>query len=290
MSTEIHNRALLVSLSISTWTARKFDRQVTADVNRQYGAREDAGRYNKHLLAGSVKGSYNRLMGLAQQIRLEHYNRTLPWTDEGWRIIPSDQYMTYMDWYRQRKGKFESALTDFTSDYPTIRGQQVSGNPMFKPEDYPDPKDIEQKFSIKVDFSPIATSGDIRVNLAAEGIAEIERSITDRVTLGMQTAMQDAWHRLHKVTEHIAVQCANPDARLFKSMMENAKDLCTVLVNLNITKDPQLEQMRQDVEAQLVSRDVEDLRANPSIRADVASKANEILLKMAAIGYGPKQS
>jgi hypothetical protein len=284
----IHNRALLVSLSITTWTARKFDRQITTDVNRQYGASADAGRYNKHLLAGSVKGSYNRLMNVSQAIRLEHYHRTLPWTDEGWRILPSDQYMTYMGWYRGQRGKFETALTDFTSDYPLIRSQQVSGNPLFKPGDYPDVKDIEQKFSINVDFSPIMTSGDIRMNLAAEEMAEIERSVTNRVTQGMQTAMQDAWHRLHKVTENIAVKCADPDARLYKSMMENAKDLCTVLVNLNITRDPQLEQMRLDVEAQLVSRDVEDLRANPSIRADVATKANEILERMAAIGYGPR--
>jgi hypothetical protein len=285
--TSIHSRALLVNLSISTWTARKFDRQVTRDVNRQYGAPQDAGRYNKHLLAGSGKGSYNRLMSLTQQIRMEHYHRTLPWTDEGWRILPSDQYMAYMDWYRKRKVNFEQALIDFTADYPIVRGHQVSNNPLFKPEDYPDPKDIEHKFNIRVDFSPIAVSSDIRVNLAADQIAEIERSLNERAEQGTAIAMRDAWDRLFKVTSHIAIQCSNVDARLFKSMIDNAKDLCKVLVDLNITGDPNLEQMRKDVEAHLTSRDVEDLRDIPAVRADVASKANEILQRMTAIGYGP---
>lgn len=286
-TTQIHNRALLVNLSISTWTARKFDRQVTREVNRQYGAPQDAGRYNKHLLAGSATQSYSHLMGLSQKIRMEHYNRTLPWTDEGWRILPSDQYMPYMEWFRQVKAKFDKALEDFTADYPIVRGHQVTSNPMFKPEDYPDVKDIESKFNVRVDFSPIPTgSNDIRVNLPADAIAEIEKSITDRAQVGITLAMKDAWSRLYKVTEHVAVQCANTDARLFKSMMDNAKDLCQVLVNLNITNDPDLEQMRQDVEAQIASYDVEDLRDNPHIRASVAEKANEIMERMKAIGYG----
>lgn len=284
-TTEIHNRALLVNLSISTWTARKFDRQITREVNRQYGASQDAGRYNKHLLAGSATQSYSHLMGLAQKIRMEHYTRTLPWTDEGWRVLASDGYMAYMDWYRGASNKFGKALEDFTADYPIVRSHQVTSNPLFKHEDYPDPKDMESKFNIRVDFSPIPMSSDIRVNLASDQIAEIEKSITDRAQVGITLAMKDAWTRLYKVTEHVAVQCANTDARLFKSMMDNTKDLCQVLVNLNITNDPDLEQMRQDVEAQIASHDVEDLRANPSIRASVAEKANEIMERMKAVGY-----
>ena len=44
MSDAIHSRAVLVCLSISTWTARKFDRKVTQQVNAEHAASRDARR------------------------------------------------------------------------------------------------------------------------------------------------------------------------------------------------------------------------------------------------------
>ena len=46
----LSDRALLVQLSISQWTARKFDKKVTNDVANTHGVASSAGRYNKALL------------------------------------------------------------------------------------------------------------------------------------------------------------------------------------------------------------------------------------------------
>jgi len=46
----LNDRALLVQLSISQWTARKFDKRVTRDVASSHGTTIDVGRYNKVLL------------------------------------------------------------------------------------------------------------------------------------------------------------------------------------------------------------------------------------------------
>lgn len=65
----IHARALLVWLTISGWSARRYDRQVTNKVNAQYAASTDAGRYNKHLLPGDAP-SYKALTALLGAIQI----------------------------------------------------------------------------------------------------------------------------------------------------------------------------------------------------------------------------
>ncbi|CAM5998721.1 unnamed protein product [Sphagnum balticum] len=53
-------RAMLASLRISSWSARKYDKRVTEETNRSHGADSDAGRYNKMLQPGDAS-SYKAL-------------------------------------------------------------------------------------------------------------------------------------------------------------------------------------------------------------------------------------
>src|SRR5438477_5085213 len=119
-SSAIHSRALLVWLTISTWSARKYDRKISAETNARYNASSDAGRYNKMLLPGDAK-SYKAIVSLAGSIRMQHYSNTLAWSDEGWRLLPVDNYIAYTRWYRDRQSELSQALSAFMLDYPQMR-------------------------------------------------------------------------------------------------------------------------------------------------------------------------
>ena len=43
IATPLSRKALLVSVTISEWTARKLDKKVTDEINRKHGAANDAG-------------------------------------------------------------------------------------------------------------------------------------------------------------------------------------------------------------------------------------------------------
>ncbi|HMH12128.1 MAG TPA: hypothetical protein VK578_03380 [Edaphobacter sp.] len=86
----ITERAMLSAVHISIWTAVKHDRKVGRDVANQRGAHESAGRYNKQLLRGAEK--LDALRTLAGQIRQHFYKITLPWSDEGYRLLPAHFY------------------------------------------------------------------------------------------------------------------------------------------------------------------------------------------------------
>jgi hypothetical protein len=57
---DLHTRAMLVSLRISAWSARKYDKKISLEVAANHGASADAGRYNKYLMPADAT-SYKAL-------------------------------------------------------------------------------------------------------------------------------------------------------------------------------------------------------------------------------------
>src|SRR5580765_7590932 len=210
MDTSIHARALLVCLRISTWSARKYDRPLSAKVNAQHAASSDASRVNKLLLPGDAK-AYKAMIGVAGSIRTQHYANTLSWSDEGWRLLPTANYTAYTTWLRERQREFDAALHEFATDYPAMRAHAARLlNGMYRDEDYPSVQDIRSKFSLSVGYAPVPAQGDIRVDLGSDQIAIIETAIADRLQQATADAMRDAWTRLHDVVSKIAERLSQP--------------------------------------------------------------------------------
>lgn len=280
--TNIHTRALLVWLQISAWSARKYDRALSNKVNRDAGASADASRTNKFLLPGDA-ASYKALMTLMGAMRAWHYDQTLAWSDEGWRCLPTANYIAYTDGFRERSAEIDRAVDAFVADYPDLRYQAASKlNGLYKPEDYPDVSDIRSKFRVGIDYMPVPAQGDIRVNLASDQVASIEARIASQAQSSMTAAMNDAWQRLHTVVAAASNKLADPTGIFRDSLIENVRECCTVLQRLNITNDPNLERMRVDVFATLANEDPQLLRDNKRARQTTAEKAKDILDAMSA--------
>ena len=282
-ATGIHARALLVWLRLSTWSARKYDKGVSLQVNAAHNAASDAGRYNKLLLPGDAR-AYKQLTALASAIRLQHYSNTLAWSDEGWRLLPTANYTQYTQWLRDRTREFHAALNDFAADYPAMRAQAarlLSG--LYKDEDYPDVTDLRERFAITVNYQPVPAQGDLRVDLGSDQIAIIETQIAAQTDRAVAGAMQDAWTRLHDVVSKIAERLAQPEAIFRDSLISNATDVCDVLQRLNVTDDANLEAMRQRVRTELTRFSPETLRDVPSRRQQTAERAQNILDTMSGL-------
>lgn len=285
--TMIHSRALLVWLTISTWSARRYDRKISEKVNADYNASSDAGRYNKFLLPGDA-ASYKSLVTIARSIREQHYSHTLAWSDEGWRLLPTANYMDYTKWFREQQREFSKSLDSFVNDYPVMRDQaRVLLNGLYRDEDYPSTTDIRSRFQIDVNYSPLPNFGDVRVNLAADQVAEIETAIQQRIDSAIKIATDDAWQRLYDVVARISERLGTPDAIFRDSLIDNAREVCASLERLNVTNDPKLEAMRQRVLNDLTQFDPDILRDTPIVRQRVADKADDIVKAMSGL-YGAR--
>lgn len=286
----IHGRAMLARLSISTWTARKYDKRVSAEVNAQHSASHDAGRFNKHLFGGkAASASHAATIAAAGAARTAHYTNTLPWSDEGWRVLPTANYFAYIETMRNARNAFESAVRDFLSEYPALQSAaRHLLNGLYRDEDYPDQEDAARRFAFSVDYGPIPDVGDVRVDLPSGQIAAIEQGIQSRVEQATNAAMRDAWERMVGVVSKLRDKLADPGAIFRDSLVSNVGEVTDILARLNITEDPDLEAMRQRVSRELASLEPDTLRKEKGTREQAAARAQSILDRMADLMGGPQ--
>ena len=270
----LDEKALLVKLSISQWTARKEDKKITKEVETTHNA-HDAGRYHKTLIA---KEEIQKLQKIANEARTYHYTNTLPWKDDGERILPTSLYFDYTRELGKFKSSFKSAVSSFMANYPALIDlAKARLNGMFNAEDYPNAGKIEKKFSFETEFSPIPTAQDFRVNLQTDEINKISKDLETRLKATEQEAIKDLWNRLYSTVKNAAEKLTDPDAIFRDSLMGNISELVNLLPKLNFTDDPELEKMRRDVEKELIRFTPETLRDDKEARRITAQKARDLL-------------
>jgi len=275
---KLTDRALLVQLAISQWTARKFDRKTTREVADTHGVAEVVGRYNKALMP--LNDTLKQIHQLSAAIRQKFYANTLPWGLEGTYILPTGNYLEFMNEFRALKAQWLRLVDDFCHHYPKAKAdaQAILGS-LYDEKDYPDESTIRDKFNMDMAVFPVPNN-DFRVELADDELSRIHQDIEKRVQNAAQQAMMDVWQRLYKHVSHIASKLSDPKAIFRDSTIENTRELCELLPRLNFTDDPELEALRVEVEQQLVSHHPDSLRNDPILRQDSAAAARDIAKRM----------
>ena len=276
----IANTSMLVNISISVWTGRKLDKQVSAEVDVAKSTKTRAGNYHKNLFAGvdelAVVGR------IAGKIRNWGMEQTLPWSDGGDRLLTMDNYTEYRRVLKDLEREFEDAVQVFCSRYSTlISAQAFTMGSLFDRTEYPDVADIASKFSLRYTFSPVPEIGDWRVDANAEDKQELEEQYKKAYNDRLGATTKDLWDRLHGELTHMADRLADaPDGerKIFRdSLLETPVKLCELLTRLNVANDPKLEAARKSLESAVCGIDVKDLRDSQGARLEVKTQVDEIL-------------
>lgn len=280
----LNDRALLVQLSISQWTARKYDKRVTKQVADTNGTTMSAGRYNKSLLP--MNDLLDHVHKKATSIRTKFYANTLPWGIEGTQILPSANYLNFMTEFRREKSEWQVLVNNFVDNYDQLKAdaQRILGA-IYDPADYPSSGEIKQKFHMDMAVYPVPST-DFRVSIASDELTRIQQDVERRVADAQNIAMKEVWTRLYDRVKHMADKLADPKAIFRDSMIENAREICAILPRLNITDDPNLEALRQEVEMGISNHHPDALRNDPDLRRDTAAQAKEIMDKMSVFMGG----
>tara|TARA_R100001369_G_scaffold33084_1_gene58130 strand:+ start:3972 stop:4763 length:792 start_codon:yes stop_codon:yes gene_type:complete len=261
------------------WTARKLDKAVSKEIDVDKHTTVSGGNYNKHLLAGS--GQLARISKLASEIRDWHTRQTLPWSDTGTRLLPTANLFDYKERLGHYESEFDTAVSEFLVDYPQIVTMMAYNlGRLFDRAEYPDAEQIRAKFGLRHTIMPVPESGDFRVDIADDIKAKMKTDYEDAYAGRLDSAVGDAWSRLHTTLKHMAERLGGNSKKIFRdSLIDNALELTTLLTKLNITKDPNLESARVELEKTLVGVSAEDLRESSGLRSEVASKVTEIMGK-----------
>jgi len=278
--------AMLVEFNASVWTARKLDKTTTNEVvaSKNAGAK-DAARVNKHLLAGRTElDIIQQAVGRARQFV---YDNTAPWSDSGLRLLPTVNFMKFTERMNDFEEEMETLVKAFVIIYPTlITAQALALGDMFKRDDYPTANEMMTKFSFRVNYMPVPSSGDFRVDVGNQAQAELKARLESLTQERIDSAMADVRERLSthlkRMSDRLTTDYVGGEAkqrRFHDTLVDGALELCDLTKALNVTNDTTLETARSQLEQLLVGVTPADLRKNEAIRQDVKKNVDAILDK-----------
>jgi hypothetical protein len=286
VSTEFARQSLLVSLHIKQYAGKKEDKKVSRKARADHAADDDAGAFQKNLVP---KDALEPITKAVSALRAFHGENTLPWLDEGERVLPSANYESYKTEIEGLKDAFETAVRDFVNNWDGIRAAAKDKlGDMYNESDYP--ADIRDKFSCTVRFMPLPTAEDFRVNISADEREVLRGQIAASLDDAARLANADLYRRLGEAVKAMAARLAGYDrdpetgkvSGVFRdSLVENLRDLVALVPRLNFSEDPELEAIRAQVEGELCEHDAQVLRDDDGTRERVAESAEAIGARLA---------
>ena len=247
----LDERAMLVKLNISQWTARKKDKRITRETNSFYGAAPTSGYYSKSLIE---KDAVKSIQKIVNATRTFHYENTLPWGDNGERLLPSKNYFDYTQRMREFNTEFDTVVKKFLNVYPSLI--------------------TEAEYKLNKMFN----RADFRVDLAQDEVNAIQHQIEQQTRKAQTEAMASLWQRLYDVVHKMAGKLNEKHVIFRDSLVGNIKDLTDLLPKLNVTND--LDRLAKQVRQRLCKHTALNLRHDKQVKADIAYEANAILESM----------
>lgn len=276
----LHDRAILIDLTLTSITTSRIDQSVTTDVLRRNGAKEDAGRWVSRLWP---KEAIDPIVRHDAKTGTLHREMTLPWLDNSKRILPTARFDEYMRIMRERRPEREALVRDhFIGRYAHwLHEARTMRQHLFRPAEYPDQATAAARFSFRVEAEPVPHKNDFRVQLSGPDLAEMQSVLEDRLAEAARIARNDLAARITEPLVRMVERLADPDAKFKDSLIENIRTVAEAIPALNITDDPTLEAARQRILSGLATLDPETLRQSRSDRTRAASEANHILASIA---------
>jgi hypothetical protein len=282
---DISSRALLVNTTVRVWTGEKRDKAITREICDMKGAEDNAVRANKSLLGEHIRG----VQAAERAVRQAVNERTLPWMDDGTRILKGSVFMAFTEVMATPIREFDSAVDAFIARYPEIKfeARRRLGD-AYADKDFPAQARLKERFGVKLTYLPVPSTEDFRVNLSDDEIAAVRRNAEEALRGTVNDAVRALLDRLQEPVARLSTRL-----RLFRrtsngkvqhpfrdSLIENVRAIVKLAPTLNLMDDPRIAGLCTDIERHLTAYDPEQLRNSATLRESVADEADAILRRM----------
>lgn len=301
--------AMLGSLNVSVWEGRKKDKGIEQEIADNKGARSKrATSVHKHLFVDCPP--LEAIKSLRGEARIWFNKNTLEWNTP-WRLMPTATYFEMQQEMANYQSRFNKLVQAFVKVYSVeISKQAFERGSMFNRDEYPKVEEIADKFKFSINEAPVPLAGDFRVDIGNEALKELQARCEADTQQRLKAAMSDAWDRVKEQVEWVldrmnAVIDHDPDAveeikeyddagnvikldikkkrrpKLHDSMLDQGLETCSLLRDLNVTNDPDLEEARRMLEKALVHVDMKSLKESPELQTTTKNAMQAIKNKFA---------
>jgi len=276
MSHALIERAMVMNLSIGIWQGYRLDRDASAKVTTDAGAASDAARVNKHLIP---KAALAPIVTAQNAIRAHFYTNTLPWRDNGDRLMPRKMFETFIPKHEQLVQAFKDEVELFLAEKYLAAIEQAGFRmgAMFKREDYPPASELRRKFYADLEIDAITTANDFRVQIDQAHVDKVKAAMTANAEARLQTAMIDVWKRMADAVGHFQAKMSDPKAVFRDSTVKNIGEMLDLIPGLNVLDDPQIEQVRGMIMTAIGGKEAKEIREDAALRGQLAGDAAKIM-------------
>ncbi|MFM7008056.1 MAG: hypothetical protein ACKO0Z_01780 [Betaproteobacteria bacterium] len=290
MNTETHRpntiagvsrAAMMVDLHISVYSGRKQDKATQGEVTAAKGsASKRAASVYKNLFAECKE--LDALTKFQARVRAEHYRLTLPWNDQGARLLPTAALLEYQQVMGRYRNEFDMLVDAFLDKYDTlVAAAAFQLGTLFDRKEYLSRVQVARRFRMESSFTPLPTSGDFRLDVESTVQRDLIEQYEARIEAKLAQANQDAWSRLHaallRLSDRLVVEEDGTKRRFHDTMVTGALELCDLLRSLNVTNDPALTKASRQVEELLSGVTPKELRDEDSTRVQTKQQVDAIL-------------
>lgn len=275
----ISSAAMLVELSIGTWTGRKLDKRASQDVTSQNNADKGVANVHKKLLGDCAE--LDAVQKFTANARNVHYACTMPWSDTGLRLLPTTQYFKYTQEMTALQNEYQRLVQAFLDAYSwEIQNAQLKLGALFNADEYPTADSLTSKFRFRMNYMPLPDAGDWRVAIGDETEQALRSQYESYYAQQLQTAMGDVWRRAHDALTKMSERLDYADdttRKVFRdSLVSNVTDIIELLGACNVTGDPVMSAAQRDLDEAMRGITPDALREDPYLRAETRRKVNEV--------------
>ncbi len=285
LDVDVSSRAMLVATKVRLWSGEKRDKRLSRELCDMTQAETNAIRANKSLLGDAI----GPVQAAERAVRQEVNDRTLPWMDDGTRILKGSAFLPFTEAVNAKVRAFDAAVAQFVDDYPAVKEQaRARLGQAYEDRDFPSQSRLAERFGVKLTFLPIPSGDDFRIALGQDEIAAVRRNAEDAVRESVQEAVRNLLDRLREPVARLSSRLrlmrrtgrGKIEHPFRDTIIENVRAVVALAPTLNLMDDPRITALCGDIERLLTAHHPDQLRASPSLRTKVANDADDILRRL----------
>lgn len=276
----ISTAAMLVELSISTWTGRKLDKTVSNEVTASKHAQKGTATVNKKILGDCAE--LDAVQKYAANVRNCHYALTMPWSDTGLRLLTTANYFQYQTQLTALQNEFATLVEKFLDAYTwEVSNAQVRLGNLFNANDYPSVNTLRDKFRFNISYMPVPSAGDFRLDINNEANRQLAEHYNNYYQTQLNKAMNDIWQRAHSALSKMSERLDYADhqtKKLFRdSLVDNVLEVVSLLDTCNITNDGQMRAIQNRLRDTLSGVTPDALREDEYLRLSTKQQIDDAI-------------
>lgn len=267
-----------VKLSFS-WlgTQRKLSDLQTKQAADTFHAATDLVTASKRLI-DTKNATYRTLTAIKSQASSYWRSMTLPYPQEGIRLIKQSDVAAFEDKMREFKEQLAAAASNLQLEYESIKeaAREKLGD-LFNPLDYP--PTLEGVFGIRWEYPPVEPPNYL-MTFNPELYAQEQSRIQQRFEAAVVMAEDAFAEQLQEMISHLIERLTDePDGtkKQFRaSAVENFKDFYENFRRMNVRSNAQLETLIQRANDLVAGVDPADLRKNSDLRQNLSQQMTTV--------------